>query len=59
MVLFLLVVGVFFQLMAKSHFLAGNCRALELFDPKNSDLGTCLQRYCVALLDVLYIGMLM
>ena len=45
--------------MAKSHFLAGNCRALELFDPKNLDLGICLQRYCVALLEVLYIGMLM
>lgn len=45
--------------MAKSHFRASNCRALELFDPKSLDLGTCLQSYCVALLEVLYIGMLM
>ena len=49
--------GCFFLLMAKSHFLAGNCRALELFDSKSSDLGRCLQHYCVAVLEVLYIGM--
>lgn len=43
-------------MIAKSHFLAGNCRALDLFDPQNLGLGTCLQHYCVTLMEVLYLG---